>query len=113
LATSEQLAGGLLLKRERAVVEARALRDCRDFWGVFSHPRAQTITTNFLTTWSPERSSSLALLLIESFGQGQRVRQVRAGLLVDVDASEGNALSGLAGLAPILQQTIRIEPSLG
>jgi hypothetical protein len=52
-------------------------------------------------------------LLIEPFGQGQGVGQVRAELLVDVDASEGNALTGLAGLAPILQQTIRIEPSLG
>jgi hypothetical protein len=106
LATSEQLAGGLLLKREPCVIAVF-------FWGVFSHRRAQTITTNFLTTWSRERSSSLALLLIEPFGQGQGVGQVRAELLVDVDASEGNALTGLAGLAPILQQTIRIEPSLG
>ena len=43
LATSEQLAGGLLLKREPCVIAVI-------FWGVFSHRRAQTITTNFLTT---------------------------------------------------------------
>jgi hypothetical protein len=105
LATSEQLAGGLLLKREPCVIAV--------IFGAFFRTVRANNHYELLTTWSRERSSSLALLLIEPFGQGQRVRQVRAGLLVDADASEGNALSGLAGLAPILQQTIRIEPSLG